>query len=49
MKIDMHKFTFHYVSIKSSRENKAILKEYLFTFHYVSIKSGGRILSIRAS
>ncbi len=33
-------FTFHYVSIKSTRYQQLSLMYKLFTFHYVSIKSG---------
>ena len=34
-----HKFTFHYVSIKSSTGGHYHSQEQKFTFHYVSIKS----------
>ena len=32
-------FTFHYVSIKSSRRTGQVQRRQGFTFHYVSIKS----------
>ena len=32
-------FTFHYVSIKSTRDFEQVGKLLVFTFHYVSIKS----------
>ena len=34
-----NEFTFHYVSIKSSRETFTSTNLEIFTFHYVSIKS----------
>ena len=39
MKLLLSTFTFHYVSIKSSVDNKTVVPVTEFTFHYVSIKS----------
>ena len=38
-----YKFTFHYVSIKSSNKLSISLATSEFTFHYVSIKSENRL------
>ncbi len=42
LNVQIHIFTFHYVSIKSEWQDDPPEAYFVFTFHYVSIKSKAR-------